>query len=307
MQTASLSQNRGGEYTSKNLDKFCEDEGIHRQLTAAYSPQQNGIAERKNRTIVEMARSMLKEKGLPNEFWAEAVNTAVYIQNRCPTNVVKNKNHLKLGQGQTHEPANFEEAEKYGVWKNDTWELVDCPKDRDIVGVKWIYKQSSTHMVLSRSIKLDSLREGSHKSQINWVYDSDWAGCHDDMKSTSGYAFIFGSSICSWASKKQKIMALSSAEAEYVAAAKAASHAIWLQRILEDVGTKHIAIKYHFIREAIENGQIKLKYCKTTEQLADIFTKALTREKFFYMRELIGVVKKVHQGGVLEVNALSQE
>nr|CAD1839746.1 unnamed protein product [Ananas comosus var. bracteatus] len=95
MQTASLSQNRRGEYTSKNFDKFCEDEGIHRQLTAAYSPQQNGIAERKNRTIVEMARSMLKEKGLPNEFWAEAVNTAVYIQNRCPTNAVKNKTPLE--------------------------------------------------------------------------------------------------------------------------------------------------------------------------------------------------------------------
>jgi hypothetical protein len=54
-------------------------------LTAGYTSQQNGIAERKNRTIVEMARSMLKDKEMPNDFWAKAVNTAVYILNRCPT------------------------------------------------------------------------------------------------------------------------------------------------------------------------------------------------------------------------------
>nr|KYP39285.1 Retrovirus-related Pol polyprotein from transposon TNT 1-94 [Cajanus cajan] len=54
----------------------------------AYSPQQNGVFERKNRTVMEMARSMLKEKGLPNTFWAEVVYIDVYILNRCPTKVV---------------------------------------------------------------------------------------------------------------------------------------------------------------------------------------------------------------------------
>lgn len=51
----------------------------------AYSPQQNGVAERKNRTVVEMAKSMLHEKGIPYEFWAEAINTAIYLLNRCPS------------------------------------------------------------------------------------------------------------------------------------------------------------------------------------------------------------------------------
>ncbi|CAL9001899.1 unnamed protein product, partial [Prunus brigantina] len=55
------------------------------KLNVAYSPQQNGVAERKNRTVVEMAKSMLHEKGIPYEFWAEAVNTAVYLLNRCPS------------------------------------------------------------------------------------------------------------------------------------------------------------------------------------------------------------------------------
>ena len=66
--------------------------------------------------------------------------------------------------------------------------------------------------------------------------DSDWAGSIDDMKSTSGYAFLFGSSICSWLSKKQSVVAQSTAEAEYVSASNATSQVIWLRRIFEDIG-----------------------------------------------------------------------
>ena len=94
-----LRSDRGKEYTSREFDKFCEDEGIERQLTVAYTPQQNGVSERKNRTVMEMARSMLKEKGMPNTFWAEAVYTAVYILNRCPTKAVKDKTPIEAWSG----------------------------------------------------------------------------------------------------------------------------------------------------------------------------------------------------------------
>jgi len=94
-----LRTDRGKEYTSREFDKFCEDEGIERQLTVAYTPQQNGVSERKNRTVMEMARSMLKEKGMPNTFWAEAVYTAVYILNRCPTKAVKDKTPIEAWSG----------------------------------------------------------------------------------------------------------------------------------------------------------------------------------------------------------------
>ncbi|BBN70319.1 multidrug resistance-associated protein 9 [Prunus dulcis] len=80
-----LRSDRGGEFLSNEFNSFCAEVGIQRQLTVAYSPQQNGVAERKNRTVVEMAKSMLHEKSIPYEFWAEAVNTAVYLLNRCPT------------------------------------------------------------------------------------------------------------------------------------------------------------------------------------------------------------------------------
>ncbi|CAL9020481.1 unnamed protein product [Prunus brigantina] len=80
----SLRSDRGGEFLSGEYNRFCEESGIQRQLTVAYSPQQNGVAERKNRIVVEMAKSMLHEKGVPYEFWAEAINTTVYLLNRCP-------------------------------------------------------------------------------------------------------------------------------------------------------------------------------------------------------------------------------
>jgi hypothetical protein len=154
--------------------------------------------------------------------------------------------------------------------------------------------------------------------------DSDWGGCVDDMKSTSGYAFSLGSGVFSWSSKKQQSVAQSSAEAEYVSAALATSQAIWLRRILEDIGekqedavhlhcdnksaiamaknpvyhsrTRHIAIKHHFIREAIEEGEVELKFCRSEEQVADIFTKALPKEKFQQFREALGVQEQHIKG-----------
>lgn len=90
-----LRSDRGKEYTSKQFEKFCEDEEIERQLTVGHTPQQNGVSERKNQTVVEMAKTMLKEKGMPNTFWAEAVYMAVYLINRCPTKAVQNKTPLE--------------------------------------------------------------------------------------------------------------------------------------------------------------------------------------------------------------------
>ena len=78
----------GGEYTSKKFEEFLQSEGIRHEYTIPKTPKQNGVAERLNRTLVESARSMLLDARLPHEFWAEAVSTAVYIRNRCPTKAV---------------------------------------------------------------------------------------------------------------------------------------------------------------------------------------------------------------------------
>jgi transposase InsO family protein len=73
-----LRSDRGGEYKTKEFEKFCEDIGLERQLTTRYTLEQNGLAERKNRSIVEMTRTMVNEKGLPLIFWAEATYIAIY-------------------------------------------------------------------------------------------------------------------------------------------------------------------------------------------------------------------------------------
>jgi transposase InsO family protein len=78
----------GGEYTSKEFMDFCAGEGIKRELTIPYSPQQNGVVERKNKTIVGAVRALLHDQGLPLFLWAEACYTVVYLQNRSPHRAV---------------------------------------------------------------------------------------------------------------------------------------------------------------------------------------------------------------------------
>ncbi|KAL4351723.1 hypothetical protein GQ457_06G023180 [Hibiscus cannabinus] len=90
IQIKCLRTDRGGEFTSSEFSIFCAENGIQRQLTAPYSPKQNGVAEQKNRTIMNMVRSMMITRGVPKCFWAEAVNWAVHVLNRSPTLTVQN-------------------------------------------------------------------------------------------------------------------------------------------------------------------------------------------------------------------------
>lgn len=94
-----LRTDNGKEYTSNDFSTFLSREGIRRQLTVEYTPQQNGVAERANRTLMEMTRCMLIESGLPKQFWAEALNTAVFIRNRCPTSALKNTTPYEAWKG----------------------------------------------------------------------------------------------------------------------------------------------------------------------------------------------------------------
>ena len=84
-----IRSDNGTEYTSNKFNSFCEEAGIEHQLTTPYTPQQNGVSERKNRTIMEMTRCLLHEKNLPKKFWAEAASTSVFLLNRLPTRAVQ--------------------------------------------------------------------------------------------------------------------------------------------------------------------------------------------------------------------------
>ena len=77
-----LRSDNGGEYTSKEFEAFCKEVGIKRELTTPYNTQQNGVAERKNRTIMEAMNTMIHDQDLPMHLWVEAARTDVYVQNR---------------------------------------------------------------------------------------------------------------------------------------------------------------------------------------------------------------------------------
>jgi transposase InsO family protein len=80
-----LRTNGGDEFTSATFNAFYESAGIMHEVTPPYTPQHNGVAERLNRTLLDMTRSMLKYFTMPKQFWGEAVSTAAYLLNRCPT------------------------------------------------------------------------------------------------------------------------------------------------------------------------------------------------------------------------------
>ncbi|GJZ72000.1 copia protein [Tanacetum coccineum] len=135
--------------------------------------------------------------------------------------------------------------------------------------------------------------------------DADYAGCKDTFKSTSGGAQFLGEKLVSWSSKKQDCTALSTAKAEYVSLSACCAQVLWMRTQLTDYGfhfnkipiycdsksaiaiscnpvqhsrTKHIAVRYHFIKEHVETGTIELYFVKTDYQLADLFTKALPED-----------------------------
>ena len=147
--------------------------------------------------------------------------------------------------------------------------------------------------------------------------NADWSGNFDDRKSTSGYVFQIGKTAISWRSKKKTCVALSTAKAEYVALSSTVQESLWLQQLLADLSkeptksmviyednqsaiimakdpqfhgrSKHIDIKYHFIREQVTKRSLKLKYCKSADMVADIMTKGLTGERFEKLRKVTGL------------------
>eukprot|EP00253_Pinus_taeda_P033923 PITA_33923 len=196
---------RGGEFTSDEFFDFCEQHGIKRQFSTARTPPKNGVVERMNRIVQQMARAMLDESGTLATFWGATAFTIVTILNQ------------------------------------------------------------------------ENVRVNSTQTPHELWYDADWAGSVDDRKSTSGGAFYMGSKLVSWFSKKQSSIALSTAEAEYVATTSCCTQLLWMMQTLQDIQitgtppisilcdntsaisisknpvmhskTKHIPIKYHFLHE----------------------------------------------------------
>nr|GFD09318.1 retrovirus-related Pol polyprotein from transposon TNT 1-94 [Tanacetum cinerariifolium] len=145
---------------------------------------------------------------------------------------------------------------------------------------------------------------------------SDHAGCQDTRRSTSGSLQFLGDRLISLSSKRQKSYAISSMEAEYIALSNCCAQILWMRSQLTDYGlgfnkipmygdnksaitlccnnvqhsrSKHINIRYHFIKEHVENGVIGIYFVNKEYQLADIFTKALGRERIEFLINKLGM------------------
>ena len=145
--------------------------------------------------------------------------------------------------------------------------------------------------------------------------DADWASDKETRRSVTGYLFILNGAAISWSSKLQPTVALSSSESEYMAACYAAQEAIYFRRLMRSLGfaqgeptiihednmgcigmsenpilhqrSKHIDIRYHFLREAVSNGQVLLTFIPTAEQIADLLTKALPKARTQMLRDQV--------------------
>uniref|UniRef100_I1PRH8 Reverse transcriptase Ty1/copia-type domain-containing protein n=1 Tax=Oryza glaberrima TaxID=4538 RepID=I1PRH8_ORYGL len=192
--------------------------------------------------------------------------------------------------------------------------FMERPTEEHMVAVKRILRYVAGTMEYGLHYK----REKEEQRLIGYS-DSDLAGDIDTRRSTSGMLFFLDSSLVSWQSIKQRVVALSSCEAEYVAATNAATQGIWLARLLGELlgkqpkaielkvdsksalalaknpvfheRNKHIDLQYHFIRDCLEEGSINASFITTMDQLADILTKALGRVKFQELRAKIGMVQ----------------
>lgn len=184
------------------------------------------------------------------------------------------------------------------------------PDATHLTAVKRIFRY------LKGTVNLALKYERSGTETLVGFSDADCAGDQDGRRSTTGNIFLLNGGAVSWLSRKQATVALSTTEAEYVALSQAAQEGTWLRRLLSDLGmdttptvilednqgaiaiaknpvdhsrTKHIDIRYHYIRECVQNGEVELQYCPTNDMKADILTKPLARQKFEYLRRGIGL------------------
>ncbi|RVW20357.1 hypothetical protein VitviT2T_022833 [Vitis vinifera] len=154
--------------------------------------------------------------------------------------------------------------------------------------------------------------------RVEGYTDADWAGNIMDRKSTSGYFTFVGGNLVTWRSKKQKVVALSSAEAKFRGMAKGLCELLWLRRLLTEIGfapdsemmlfcdnkvaidishnpiqhdrTKHVEVDRHFIKQNLDAKIIQFPFVKSEDQLADILTKAVSSKIFHHSLDKLGLI-----------------
>lgn len=163
---------------------------------------------------------------------------------------------------------------------------------------------------------------GSEHTLVGYT-DADYAGCIETRKSTSGFVFMLNGGPIAWSSQRQPVVSLSTTEAEYIALAHGVKECIWLKRMLTELGikgndciqifvdnqsairlannpefhkrSKHIDVRFHFVRDVCDRGDINIQYIQSKEQLADLFTKPLAKGHFRDLRDRLSICGISHE------------
>ena len=199
------------------------------------------------------------------------------------------------------------------------------PDIAQAVGVlsKYMKEPTTVHWQVAKGVlryvaatREQSIVYGTEPNTVVGYCDADYAGDLDTRRSTTGFVFILNGGAITWLSKRQPTVAVSTTEAEYIAAAQATKEALWLRILLTDLGvsittfqimadnqsalkllknpvfsmrSKHIDVVYHFARERVARWEVEFSYIRTEDMLADMFTKAVPSNKFQICCDGIGV------------------
>nr|GEY67786.1 Gag-Pol polyprotein [Tanacetum cinerariifolium] len=250
----------GTEFKNQVLKEYFDSVGITHETSAAKTPQQNGVVERRNRTSVEAARTMLIFCHSPLFLWAEAIATACYTQNHSIIHQRFNKTPYELIQGKKPDISYLYVFGDLCYPKNDREDISKLGAKGDFgffIGYSAnsvtyrVYNRRTRKIMKTMNVTFDELsamafEQNSSRPGLQRFWfgltgfsDADYAGCKDTFKSTSAGAQFFGKKLVSWSSKKQDCTSLSITESEYVSLSTCCAQVLWMRTQLTDYG-------YHF-------------------------------------------------------------
>ncbi|GKA12191.1 retrovirus-related pol polyprotein from transposon TNT 1-94 [Tanacetum coccineum] len=256
----------------------------------------------KNMTFYQMDVKMT----FLNDFYKGTVDPTLFIR-RQGNDILLNPRGIFINQSKYA----LESLKKYGMESSDPVDTpMVKPTEKHIHAIKRIFKY------LRGTVNRGLWYPKDSSIALTAYADADHTGCQDTRRSTSGSVQLLGDRLVSWSSKRQKSAAISSTKAEYIALSVCCAQILWIRSQLTDYGigfnkipmycdnksdialccnnvqhsrSKHIDIRFHFIKDQVENGVVELYFVNTEYQLADIFTKALCRERINFLIDKLGM------------------